>query len=78
MTFEAGFSAPGVDGLVVVSLEKSVQRWNLEHPELAIRRGHVVLEINDKTTLEGMHQELRLGSVEISKFPGDIVGMTVT
>ena len=64
---EGGFSAPGVDGLVVVSLDESVQRWNLEHPELAIRRGHVVLEINDKTTLEEMHQELRLGSVEVSR-----------
>ena len=65
---EGGFSAPGVDGLVVVSLDESVQRWNLEHPELAIRRGHVVLEINDKTTLEEMHQELRLGSVEVSRW----------
>lgn len=57
------FILPGVDGLVVVDIKScsELQKWNVEHPQEAVRRGHVVLEVNSQTGLQQMVDLLRTG-----------------
>lgn len=56
---------PGIDGLVVVDIKNcsELQKWNVEHPQAAVQRGHVVLEINSQTGLQQMVDLLRRNSL---------------
>lgn len=48
-----------MEGLVIVNLEPSttVEKWNLENPESAIKAAHAVLEVNGLTDQRSMLQE---------------------